>query len=138
MADVLLAVQMEKLRVEEALAARDNVVACLEDAYTSVRQKAATILRLERELETLKRPSTPANANLEVTFLKLPGTPQPQPQSSPRQAFEELDEQQASSVVYSGIQMKLKKAKLRRGLRRELRILQEGCQMTLRARPTRI
>jgi hypothetical protein len=34
--------------VEEALVARDNVVAFLEDAYTSVRQKASTILRLER------------------------------------------------------------------------------------------
>ncbi|KAF8839849.1 hypothetical protein BDN67DRAFT_904658, partial [Paxillus ammoniavirescens] len=62
-ADALLAVQMEKLHVAEALAARDNVVVRLEDAYTSVRQKAATILRLEQELECLKRASTPANAD---------------------------------------------------------------------------
>ncbi|KAH0830155.1 hypothetical protein J3R83DRAFT_1503 [Lanmaoa asiatica] len=80
-ADVLLAVQMERLRVEEALAARDNVVAHLEDAYVSVRQKAATILRLEQELELFKRASTPANTNsspFEVV-LEPPRTPRSDP-----------------------------------------------------------
>ncbi|KIJ17031.1 hypothetical protein PAXINDRAFT_74045, partial [Paxillus involutus ATCC 200175] len=62
-ADALLAVQMEKLHVAEALVARDNAVVRLEDAYTSVRQKAATILRLEQELECLKRASTPADTD---------------------------------------------------------------------------
>ncbi|KIK96671.1 hypothetical protein PAXRUDRAFT_32236 [Paxillus rubicundulus Ve08.2h10] len=63
MAEQAHKLQMEKLHVAEALAARDNVVVRLEDAYTSVRQKAATILRLEQELECLKRASTPANTN---------------------------------------------------------------------------
>ncbi|KAG9318069.1 hypothetical protein JVU11DRAFT_133 [Chiua virens] len=58
MADVLLAVQMEKLRVEEALAARDNVVAHLEDAYIS---RAST-------------PATTSSSGFEVV-VKPPGTP---------------------------------------------------------------
>lgn len=102
-ADMLLAVQMEKLRVEEALAARDNVVAHLEDAYVSVRQKAAMILRLERELQVFKRASTPANTNsssLEIV-LRPPGTPR----SDPGQVFEETAETQASIVVYSVVRM---------------------------------
>ncbi|KAI6097958.1 hypothetical protein EDD16DRAFT_584196 [Pisolithus croceorrhizus] len=60
-AEVALAVQLERLRVREALAARDNVVVRLEDAYTSVRQKSAIISRLERELEILRRSSTPSS-----------------------------------------------------------------------------
>ncbi|KAG8217088.1 hypothetical protein J3R82DRAFT_5115 [Butyriboletus roseoflavus] len=80
---------MEKLRVEEALAARDNVVAHLEDAYTSVRQKAAMILRLEQELEVFKRASTPANTNPSGSEILLgpPGIPQ-----SGLEVFEELIE----------------------------------------------
>ncbi|KAI6140412.1 hypothetical protein BKA82DRAFT_4398319 [Pisolithus tinctorius] len=62
-AEIALAVQLERLRVTEALAARDNVVVRLEDAYTSVRQKSATISRLERELEILRRSSTPSFSN---------------------------------------------------------------------------
>ncbi|KAG0706460.1 hypothetical protein DFH29DRAFT_1022344 [Suillus ampliporus] len=50
---------MERMRVAEVLSARDTVVERLEDAYISVRQKAATIDRLQRELEDLRRPSTP-------------------------------------------------------------------------------
>ncbi|KAI6124028.1 hypothetical protein EDD16DRAFT_592804 [Pisolithus croceorrhizus] len=60
-AEVALAVQLERLRVTEALAARDNVVVRLEDAYTSVRQKSAIVSRLERELEILRRSSTPSS-----------------------------------------------------------------------------
>lgn len=100
---MLLAVQMEKLRVEEALAARDNVVAHLEDAYVSVRQKATTILRLEQELEVFKRASTPANTNssgFEIV-LEPPGTPR----SDPGQVFEELAETRASIVVYSVVRI---------------------------------
>lgn len=103
-ADVLLAVQMEKLRVEEALAARDNVVAHLEDAYISVRQKVATILRLEQELEVFKRASTPANTNSFESDPKPPGSPQ----SDPSQMFEELEETQAGAVVDPVIQILLK------------------------------
>ncbi|KAF8548462.1 hypothetical protein OG21DRAFT_1500995 [Imleria badia] len=96
MADVLLAIQIEKLRVEEALVARDNVVAHLEDAYISVRQKAETILRLEQELEVFKRASTPANTNSSgfECVLKLPGTPP----SDPGQTFEELEATQMGST----------------------------------------
>ncbi|KAG0692340.1 hypothetical protein DFH29DRAFT_1048614 [Suillus ampliporus] len=47
---------MERMRVAEVLSAR---VERLEDAYISVRQKAATIDRLQRQLEDLRRPSTP-------------------------------------------------------------------------------
>ncbi|KAG1736902.1 uncharacterized protein EDB91DRAFT_496440 [Suillus paluster] len=53
---------MERMRVAEVLAARDTVVERLEDAYISVRQKAATIDRLQRELEDLRRPSTSATS----------------------------------------------------------------------------
>ncbi|KAI9570737.1 hypothetical protein HD554DRAFT_2241937 [Boletus coccyginus] len=94
---MLLAVQMERMRVEEALAARDNVVAHLEDAHISVRQKAATILRLEQELKVFKRTSTPANT-LPSGFESdsKPGTPQ---SDSSQAAFEELEDTQGS--VYS-------------------------------------
>lgn len=44
----------------EVIAARDTVVERLEDAYVSVWQKSATIDRLQRELDNLRRPSTPA------------------------------------------------------------------------------
>ena len=63
-AELTLIIQMERMRVAEVLAARDTVVHRLEDAYTSVRQKAATIDRLQHELEDLKRPSTPATSVL--------------------------------------------------------------------------
>ncbi|KAI6017089.1 hypothetical protein EDC04DRAFT_3093497 [Pisolithus marmoratus] len=63
-AELALAVQLERLRVTEALAARDNVVVLLEDAYVSVRRKTATISRLERELEILRRSSSsPSGSN---------------------------------------------------------------------------
>lgn len=96
MADALLAVQMEKLNVEEALAARDNVVAYLEDAYISVRQKAAIISRLEQELEVYKRASTPANTNPcdSDSVLKPHGTPQ-----SDLNQVEELGETQVGVTV---------------------------------------
>ncbi|KIM63747.1 hypothetical protein SCLCIDRAFT_116701 [Scleroderma citrinum Foug A] len=58
-ADTAIAVQIEKQRVAEALAARDNVIDRLKYACTSVQQKEATILRLQRELEALRRSSTP-------------------------------------------------------------------------------
>ncbi|KAG2040259.1 hypothetical protein BDR03DRAFT_915901 [Suillus americanus] len=53
---------MERMRVAEVLAARDTVVERLEDAYVSVRQKSATIDRLQCELDNLRRPSTPATS----------------------------------------------------------------------------
>ncbi|KAG1868909.1 hypothetical protein C8R48DRAFT_632221, partial [Suillus tomentosus] len=53
---------MERMRVAEVIAARDTVVERLEDAYVSVRQKSATIDRLQRELDDLRRPSTPATS----------------------------------------------------------------------------
>ncbi|KIJ63349.1 hypothetical protein HYDPIDRAFT_92430 [Hydnomerulius pinastri MD-312] len=77
MVDIALAVQLERLRVAEALTARDNIVMHLEDAYTSVRQKAATILQLEQELQVFKRASTPATTN-STSFLEareIPATP---------------------------------------------------------------
>jgi hypothetical protein len=46
------------MRVAEVIAARDTVVERLEDAYVSVRQKSATIDRLQCELDNLRRPST--------------------------------------------------------------------------------
>ncbi|KAI6098718.1 hypothetical protein F5141DRAFT_1010603, partial [Pisolithus sp. B1] len=62
-AEVALTVQLERLRVTEALTAGDNVVVRLEDAYTSIRQKSAIISRLERELETLRQSSAPSSKN---------------------------------------------------------------------------
>ncbi|KAG2047742.1 hypothetical protein BDR06DRAFT_943785 [Suillus hirtellus] len=53
---------MERMRVAEVIAARDIVVERLEDAYVSVRQKSATIDRLQRELDDLRRPSTRATS----------------------------------------------------------------------------
>ncbi|KAI6004924.1 hypothetical protein EDD15DRAFT_1025195 [Pisolithus albus] len=73
-AEVAIAAQLERLRVTEALAACDNVVVLLQDAYTSVRQKSAIIFRLERELEILRHSSTPSSINFKifsVTILAL-------------------------------------------------------------------
>ncbi|KAG1778404.1 hypothetical protein EV702DRAFT_1026858 [Suillus placidus] len=53
---------MERMRVAEVIAARDTAVERLEDAYVSVRQKSATIDQLQRELDNLRRPSTPATS----------------------------------------------------------------------------
>ena len=61
-AELTLTIKMERMRVAEVIAARDTVVHRLEDAYTSVRQKVAIIDRLERELEDLKRTSTPTTS----------------------------------------------------------------------------
>lgn len=61
-AGLALIIQMERMRVAEVIAARDTVVERLEDAYVSVRQKSATIDRLQRELDDLRRPSTPATS----------------------------------------------------------------------------
>ncbi|OJA19215.1 hypothetical protein AZE42_06773 [Rhizopogon vesiculosus] len=73
-AELTLIIQMERMRVAEVIAARDTVVHRLEDAYTSVRQKAAIIDRLQRELEDLQRPSTPATSATgeRVSFTQLP------------------------------------------------------------------
>ena len=111
---------MEKLRVEEALAARDNVVAHLEDAYISVRQKAATILRLEQELEVFKRCSTPANTN-SSGFESDPRPPRT-PQSDPNQIFEELEDTQAGAMIYPVMQSRLRKVNNRWDRHRGLRI----------------
>lgn len=59
-ADPPVEVQLERLRTLEALAARDATVLRLEDAYNSIRQKAAIISQLERELDDLKQRSTPS------------------------------------------------------------------------------
>jgi len=48
--------------VAEVIAARDTVVERLEDAYVSVRQKSATIDRLQCELDNLRRPPTLATS----------------------------------------------------------------------------
>lgn len=103
MADMLLAVQMERLRVEEALAARDNVVAHLEDAYASVRQKAATILRLEQELGVFKRASTPANTN--PSSSEILSEPPGMSQSDPGEVFEGLAENRASIVAHVSLNL---------------------------------
>ncbi|KAG2139042.1 hypothetical protein DEU56DRAFT_980433 [Suillus clintonianus] len=59
-AGLALVIQMERMRVAEVIAARDTVVERLEDAYISVRQKTATIDQLQREIDNLRRSSTPA------------------------------------------------------------------------------
>ncbi|KAI6111197.1 hypothetical protein F5141DRAFT_772367 [Pisolithus sp. B1] len=61
--EVALAVQLERLRVTEALVACNNAVVRLKDACTSLRQKSAIISRLERELEILRQSSTPSSMN---------------------------------------------------------------------------
>lgn len=46
---------MERMRVTEAISARDNVVKRLVDAHVSIRQKVAVIDRLEAEQIELRR-----------------------------------------------------------------------------------
>lgn len=48
-------IQLERMRVSEAMAARDNVVHRLTDAHVSIRQKVETIQSLELEKEELIR-----------------------------------------------------------------------------------
>lgn len=95
--------------MEEALAARDNVVAHLEDAYISVRQKAETILRLEQELEVFKRASTPANTN--TTTYEIASKPLGTPQSDPSKPSKELEvtSSQAGTILSSIIRISHKK-----------------------------
>lgn len=50
-----LEIQMERMRVAETIAARDNVVKRLVDAHVSIRQKVAVIDRLESEKTELRR-----------------------------------------------------------------------------------
>ncbi|EGN96413.1 hypothetical protein SERLA73DRAFT_154735 [Serpula lacrymans var. lacrymans S7.3] len=54
-AEVALSVQLEKMRVIEAMGARDTAVHRLENAYISVRQKTEIIDKLKREVEEMKR-----------------------------------------------------------------------------------
>jgi hypothetical protein len=49
-----LEIQVERMRVTEALIARDNVVHRLTAAYASIRQKTATIEQLQQEREILR------------------------------------------------------------------------------------
>ncbi|KIK47710.1 hypothetical protein CY34DRAFT_73516, partial [Suillus luteus UH-Slu-Lm8-n1] len=76
-----LIIQMERMRVAEVIAARDTVVERLEDAYVSVWQKSATIDRLQRELDNLRRPSTPATsmAGDDDSSTQLPNVVEPLP-----------------------------------------------------------
>ena len=55
-------IQLERMRVSEAMAARDNLVHHLTDAHVSIRQKVETIQRLELEKEELTR-NLPANSD---------------------------------------------------------------------------
>jgi DNA repair exonuclease SbcCD ATPase subunit len=57
-----LEVQMERMRLTEAMKARDATIQRLADAYTSIRQKNATIEQLQREKDELAR-----------NFLTIPG-----------------------------------------------------------------
>lgn len=50
-----LDIQMERMRVAEAMYARDTVVKRLVDAHISIRQKVAIINRLEEEKAELQR-----------------------------------------------------------------------------------
>jgi hypothetical protein len=90
-AGLALIIQMERMRVAEVIAARDTVVERLEDAYVSVWQKSATIDRLQRELDNLRRPSTPATsmARDDDSSTQLPvqdtATPFDIPQPAPRE-----------------------------------------------------
>ncbi|KAF7972252.1 hypothetical protein HWV62_18564 [Athelia sp. TMB] len=54
-AEMSLEIQMERMRVTEAISARDNVVKRLVDAHVSIRQKVAVIDRLEAEQIELRR-----------------------------------------------------------------------------------
>jgi hypothetical protein len=68
-AEMSLEIQVERLRVAEALIARDNVVHRLTEAYVSIRQKTAAIEQLQREKETLL-----INAHASSYNSKLPTT----------------------------------------------------------------
>jgi hypothetical protein len=48
-------IQVERMRVVEAITARDAVVQRLNDAHVSIRQKAAIIDHLELEMEDMRR-----------------------------------------------------------------------------------
>lgn len=50
-----LEIQMERMRVAETIAARDNVVKRLVDAHVSIRQKIAVIDRLESDKAELHK-----------------------------------------------------------------------------------
>ncbi|KAH7890074.1 hypothetical protein F5I97DRAFT_1965178 [Phlebopus sp. FC_14] len=98
MADIALVVQMERLRVAEALAARDNVVVHLEKAYTSVRQKAAIIFQLEQELETLRRSATSVNTD-SSTFQPVSELPMRTPGIQQDQQGMQINESQGRGAV---------------------------------------
>lgn len=59
-AEMAIEIQLERMRVSEAMTARDNIAHRLTDAHLSIRQKVETIQRLELEKEELTR-KLPAN-----------------------------------------------------------------------------
>ena len=54
-AEMAIEIQVERMRVVEAMTARDAVVQRLADAHVSIRQKVAVIDRLELEKDDLRR-----------------------------------------------------------------------------------
>jgi len=54
-AEMAIEIQVERMRVVEAMTARDAVVQRLNDAHVSIRQKVAIIDRLELEKDDLRR-----------------------------------------------------------------------------------
>src|ERR1700728_3656991 len=54
-AEMAIEIQVERMRVVEAITARDAVVQRLNDAHVSIRQKTAIIDHLELEKEDLRR-----------------------------------------------------------------------------------
>ena len=66
-------VQVERMRVSEMMSARDAAIQRLSNAYESIRQKTATIERLQQEaIRNSSFPSTPVSVpeQLEITRLR--------------------------------------------------------------------
>ncbi|KAF9441637.1 hypothetical protein P691DRAFT_470890 [Macrolepiota fuliginosa MF-IS2] len=59
-AEMAIEIQLEKVRVAEAMGARDALVQKLSDAYTSIREKTELIERLQQTLNAAMNPSSNA------------------------------------------------------------------------------
>jgi hypothetical protein len=70
-AEMAIEIQIEKLRVAEAMSARDVLVDKLSEAYTSIREKTEVIDRLQQALKPAMK-VTAANHNNNTAFSTAP------------------------------------------------------------------
>lgn len=79
-------IQLEKLRVVEAMKARDVLVHKLSDAYTSIREKTETIEHLKQALSTSNPTSVPSSS-LPVAWDQNPESAVPRTQVADLEAL---------------------------------------------------